>query len=99
MRQEIDAVIAAAKSWGARVAMSDVWAKGGAGGEEVANEVLAVLAEKQGKFKPIYDAAKPIKEKIETIAREICGADGVDYTGVAEKANRLRSIPWYTVAQ
>ena len=84
--EEIDAVIAAAKSWGARVAMSDVWAKGGAGGEEVANEVLAVLAEKQGKFKPIYDAAKPIKEKIETIAREIYGADGVDYTGVAEKA-------------
>ncbi len=84
--EEIDAVIAAAKSWGARVAMSDVWAKGGAGGEEVANEVLAVLAEKKGKFKPIYDAAKPIKEKIETIAREIYGADGVDYTGVAEKA-------------
>ncbi len=84
--EEIEAVIAAAKSWGARVAMSDVWAKGGAGGEEVANEVLAVLAEKQGKFKPIYDAAKPIKEKIETIAREIYGADGVDYTGVAEKA-------------
>ena len=84
--EEIDAVIAAAKSWGARVAMSDVWAKGGAGGEEVANEVLAVLAEKKGNFKPIYDAAKPIKEKIETIAREIYGADGVDYTGVAEKA-------------
>ncbi|HRZ10164.1 MAG TPA: formate--tetrahydrofolate ligase [Gemmatimonadales bacterium] len=84
--EEIEAVIAAAKSWGARVAMSDVWAKGGAGGEEVANEVLAVLGEKKGKFKPIYDAAKPIKEKIETIAREIYGADGVDYTGVAEKA-------------
>ena len=66
--------------------MSDVWAKGGEGGEEVANEVLAVLAEKQGKFKPIYDAAMPIKEKIETIAREIYGADGVDYTGGAEKA-------------
>ncbi len=84
--EEIEAVIAAAKSWGARVAMSDVWAKGGAGGEEVANEVLAVLGEKKGKFKPIYDAAKPIKEKIETIAREIYGADGVDYTGVADKA-------------
>jgi formate--tetrahydrofolate ligase len=84
--EEIDAVIAAAKSWGARVAMSDVWAKGGEGGEEVAKEVLAVLAEKKGKFKPIYDAAKPIKEKIETVAREIYGADGVDYTVVAERA-------------
>ena len=58
----------AAKSWGARVALSDVWAKGGAGGEAVANEVLAVLDEKKGDFKPIYDAAMPIKEKIETIA-------------------------------
>ena len=84
--EEIDAVIAAAKSWGARVAMSDVWAKGGEGGEAVAKEVLAVLAEGKGKFKPIYDEKLPIKEKIETIAREIYGADGVDYTPVAERA-------------
>jgi len=84
--EEIETVIAAAKSWGARVAMSDVWAKGGEGGEEVAQEVLAVLAEKKSNFKPIYDAAKPIKEKIETIAREIYGADGVDYTVVAERS-------------
>ncbi len=84
--EEIEAVIAAAKGWGARVAMSDVWAKGGEGGEAVAKEVLAVLAEKKGKFKPIYDAALPIKEKIETVAREIYGADGVDYTVVAERA-------------
>jgi len=85
-QEEIDTVIAAARSWGARVAMSDVWAKGGEGGEEVAKEVLAVLAEKKSNFKPIYDAAKPIKEKIETIAREIYGADGVDYTVVAERS-------------
>jgi len=84
--EEIETVIAAAKSWGARVAMSDVWAKGGEGGEEVATEVLAVLAEKKSRFKPIYDAAKPIKEKIETIAREIYGAAGVDYTVVAERS-------------
>jgi formate--tetrahydrofolate ligase len=84
--EEIETVIAAARSWGARVAMSDVWAKGGEGGEEVAKEVLAVLAEKKAHFKPIYDAARPIKEKIETIAREIYGADGVDYTVVAERS-------------
>jgi len=84
--EEIEAVIAAAHSWGARVAMSDVWAKGGEGGEAVARELIAVLAEKKGKFKPIYDAALPIKEKIETIAREIYGAAGVDYTPVAERA-------------
>jgi len=84
--EEIDAVIAASKGWGARVAMSDVWAKGGEGGEAVAKELIAVLAEKKGKFKPIYDEKLPIKEKIETIAREIYGADGVDYTPVAERA-------------
>ena len=82
---EIRAVLDAAKSWGARAALSEVWAKGGEGGEAVAREVLATLDEKKGKFKPIYDAALPIKEKIGTIAREIYGADGVDYTATAEK--------------
>jgi formate--tetrahydrofolate ligase len=84
--EEIDAVIAASRAWGARVAMSDVWAKGGAGGEAVAKELLEVLAEGKGRFKPIYDEKLPIKDKIETIAREIYGADGVDYTPVAERA-------------
>ena len=82
---EIAAVLDAAKGWGARAALSDVWAKGGEGGEAVAKEVLAVLAEKKAAFKPLYDAAQPIKAKIETIAREIYGADGVDYTPAAEK--------------
>ena len=82
---EIDAVLHAAKSWGARAALSDVWAKGGEGGEAVAQEVLAVLAEGKAAFKPLYDVALPIKQKIETIAREIYGADGVDYAGPAEK--------------
>ena len=47
----------AAKGWGARAALSDVWAKGGEGGEAVAREVLAVLDEGKADFKPIYDAA------------------------------------------
>src|ERR671929_55059 len=48
-------------------------------------EVLPVLEERRASFKPLYDAARPIKEKIETIAREIYGAGGVDYTPAAEK--------------
>jgi formate--tetrahydrofolate ligase len=84
-QEEIDAVLQAAKGWGARAALSDVWAKGGEGGEAVAKEVLAVLDEKKAAFKPIYDTAQPIKAKIETIAREIYGADGVDYSAAAEK--------------
>jgi formate--tetrahydrofolate ligase len=84
-QEEIDAVLQASKAWGARAALSDVWAKGGEGGEAVAKEILALLDEGKADFKPIYDAAKPIKAKIETIAREIYGADGVDYTAAAEK--------------
>jgi formate--tetrahydrofolate ligase len=83
---ELDAVLRGAGGWGARAALSEVWARGGAGGEAVAREVLAVLEEKKAAFKPLYDAARPIKEKIETIAREIYGAAGVDYSGAAEKS-------------
>jgi formate--tetrahydrofolate ligase len=83
--EEIDAVLRAAKGWGARAALSDVWAKGGEGGEAVAKEVLAVLDERKADFKPIYDVAQPIKAKIATIAKEIYGADGVDYSAAAEK--------------
>jgi formate--tetrahydrofolate ligase len=83
--EEIEAVISASKRWGARAALSDVWAKGGEGGEAVAHEVLALLEEGKAAFKPIYDAALPIKAKIEAIAREIYGADGVDYAATAEK--------------
>jgi formate--tetrahydrofolate ligase len=82
---EIDTVLQACKAWGARAALSDVWARGGEGGEAVAREVLAVLGEKKAAFKPIYDVAQPIKAKIETIAKEIYGAAGVDYTAAAEK--------------
>ena len=83
--EEIQVVLDAARSWGARAALSEVWAKGGEGGEAVAEEVLAALDEKKAAFKPLYDVALPIKQKIETIAREIYGAAGVDYTAVAEK--------------
>ena len=83
--EELKTVLDAAKGWGARAALSEVWGKGGEGGVAVANEVLAVLDERKAAFKPLYDTAKPIKEKIETIAREIYGAAGVDYSAVAEK--------------
>jgi formate--tetrahydrofolate ligase len=84
-KEEIDTVLEAVKSWGARGALSDVWAKGGEGGEAVAREVLAVLDEGKANFKPLYDVNQPIKKKIETIATEIYGADGVDFTPAASK--------------
>ncbi len=85
-KEEQEAVIAAAKSWGARAALSDVWARGGDGGLEVGRELLALLDEGKADFKPLYDAALPIKQKIEIIATEIYGADGVNFTATAEKA-------------
>jgi formate--tetrahydrofolate ligase len=84
--EEIETVLAACRTWGARAALSDVWARGGEGGEAVAKEVLAVLDGKKANFKPIYDTDLPIKQKIETIAKEIYGADGVDYLPAASKA-------------
>ncbi len=84
--EEVNVVLDGARNWGARAALSEVWAKGGEGGEAVAREVLAVLDEGKAKFQPLYDTALPIKEKIGTIAREIYGADGVDFTPAAEKA-------------
>jgi formate--tetrahydrofolate ligase len=83
--EELRTVLDTARSWGARAALSEVWGKGGAGGEAVAQEVLRVLDEKKAAFRPLYDVARPIKEKIETVAREIYGAAGVDYTAAAEK--------------
>jgi formate--tetrahydrofolate ligase len=71
---------------GVPLALSEVWAKGGEGGKLVAQAVLKVLDEKKGAYKPLYDANKPIKEKIETIAREVYRADGVNFTSAASKS-------------
>jgi formate--tetrahydrofolate ligase len=85
-KEEQELVLKACKGWGARAALSDVWARGGEGGEELGREVLAVLDEKKGAFKPLYDAALPIKQKIEAIATGIYGAAGVNYSAAADKA-------------
>lgn len=69
---------------GAEVAVSEVWAKGGKGGIELAEKVLAAC-EKTSEFLYLYDETAPIKDKILAIAKEIYGADGVSYTPAAEK--------------
>jgi formate--tetrahydrofolate ligase len=84
--EEVQTVLEAARGWGACAGLSDVWAKGGEGGEAVAKEVLGLLDQGKSSFKPLYETNKPIKEKIEIIAREIYGAAGVDYTPPAEKS-------------
>jgi formate--tetrahydrofolate ligase len=77
---------------GAEVALSEVWAKGGAGGEAVARKLLAAI-EQPNQFRFLYDEKLPIKEKIAIIAREIYGADGVNYTAAADKTiNELTAM-------
>ena len=72
---------------GADFALSEVFAKGGAGGIDLARKVCEA-AEKPSDFRPIYSVDSTIKQKIGCIAKEIYGADGVNYTGQAEKAMR-----------
>jgi len=70
---------------GAEVALSEVWAKGGAGGVALAEKVLSAV-DKPKAFKFIYETEATIENKIAAIAREIYGADGVDFTMPARKS-------------
>lgn len=73
------------KALGADVALSEVFSDGGEGGLELAKKVVEVVESKESNFKPLYELEMPIKEKIEKIAKEIYGADGVDFTKAVEK--------------
>ena len=73
------------ESRGCEFALSEVWEKGGEGGVALANKVLKTLEEKPSAFKPLYPDDMPLKEKIETVATKIYGADGVSYAPAAEK--------------
>ncbi|NLM97491.1 MAG: formate--tetrahydrofolate ligase [Halanaerobiaceae bacterium] len=70
---------------GIAAAISEVWEKGGAGGIELAEELLDILDKGESNFKFLYEDSLPLKEKIIRIACEIYGADGVDFSSKAEK--------------
>jgi formate--tetrahydrofolate ligase len=84
--RELQLVGDRARAAGARVALTEVWEKGGAGGEALAREVQAMLAEGGARFAPLYDTALPIKQKIETIVRKVYGGEGADYAAKADRA-------------
>lgn len=84
--EELEAVREHCAKHGVNVALSDVFAKGGEGGIELAKEVVALAESGKADFKPIYDLDMSLKAKIETIAKEIYGADGVNYAKEADKA-------------
>ena len=82
--EELDFVRRECESLGAEAALSEVWAKGGLGGEALAAKVEAAL-EKKADFHQLYDEKETIPEKIGKIAREIYGAAGVDFTKEAQR--------------
>ncbi len=83
-REELDFVEKQCNAMGAAVALSEVWAKGGEGGLELADKVMAAM-EQPADFKFMYDVEQSVPQKIEAVAREIYGADGVDFTAPAKK--------------
>lgn len=82
---ETDFVAQFCKERGCEFALSEVWEKGGEGGIALAEKVLETLKKKQSNFKPIYADELSLAEKIETVVREIYGADGVNYAPAAAK--------------
>ncbi len=74
------------KNAGVESSMTEIFAKGGDGGKDLASKVISTIENKSSDFKPIYDEKLSIKEKLDIIAEEIYRADGVVYTAEAEKA-------------
>ncbi len=75
-----------AKSLGVPLALTEVWEKGGAGGEALGTELMTLLDKKGAEYRPLYATDRPIKEKIDTIVRRIYGGDGADYSPEADRA-------------
>ncbi|MBS6643522.1 MAG: formate--tetrahydrofolate ligase [Clostridiaceae bacterium] len=71
---------------GCEFALSEVWAKGGEGGEALAEKVIHTLENKESHYHPIYPDEMSLKDKIHTVASKIYGADGVSYSPAANKA-------------
>lgn len=84
-KAETDFVEQFCKERGCEFALSEVWEKGGEGGIDLANKVLETIEHKESNFKVLYDDSLSLKEKIETVAKEIYGADGVTYSQAAER--------------
>lgn len=92
-KAEIAAVRRLSEAAGARVAVSEHWLKGGDGALEFADAVVDACEEKN-QFKLLYELSLPLRQRIELIAKEVYGADGVSYTPEAEtKAKRMETDP------
>jgi formate--tetrahydrofolate ligase len=91
--RELAAVADRVRSAGVPVALTEVWERGGAGGEELAGAVLKLLAAGKSNYAPLYETKLPIRQKIDTIVRRVYGGDGADFTPSAERTiDYLESI-------
>ena len=82
---ELEMIRSACARYGVAVALSEVWARGGAGGEALAYEVLAAIDHKLSPYTPAYPDEMPLREKIEAVATRIYRADGVHFLPAAER--------------
>ncbi|MCB0551186.1 MAG: formate--tetrahydrofolate ligase [Phaeodactylibacter sp.] len=82
-KEELQAIEMRCKELGVPVVLSDVWAKGGAGAEELARVVAEAAENSEASFKPLYDWNWSVEEKIKTVATKIYGAKAIDYTSKA----------------
>ncbi len=91
--EEVQFVIDHCAKLGVKAVVSKGWEQGGDGMEQLAEAVIKTIEEGKGKFKALYDWKSPVKVKIETIAKEIYGADGVNYDSKAETdLKRIESL-------
>ena len=82
---EIEFIIQKCKQLGVNVVLSNVWAEGGKGGEELAKEVVRLCEEEKGSFTFSYDDEMTIEEKIEAVVKKIYGGSGIALTPIAKK--------------
>ncbi len=83
--EEHKLIIERCKELGVPALKTEIWAKGGAGGQQLADAVRSTLDGGKADYKPLYPLKKPLKEKIQTIAAKVYGAAGVNYAPAAEK--------------
>ena len=82
---ELQTVVDMCRQWGAECAMSEVFARGGEGGIELANKVIDAIENNESKYIPAYDVNDSIKDKINAVVTKIYGGSGVDYSTKVEK--------------
>ena len=84
-QEELDLIASKCRELGVNVALSDVWGQGGAGGEELAKEVVRLAEEVENNFHLLYPDEMPIREKLEIIVKKVYGGDGIILSPAADK--------------